>query len=131
MSGDSLFVGPDLMTKYGAMLNEPAELAGEILAQYQQEKDALGEKPWGHGDEMADVFESKFVPAERDFQDYVTVLVDVLGETAANTIHTAEQYRRSELGNEDISLNLFKDLPDSPDGLGDPGGVSGGGHGRR
>ena len=131
MSGDSLFVGPDLMTKYGAMLNEPADLAQEILAQYRGGKDALGEKPWGHGDEIAVLFEYKFVPGERDFQDYVGILVDVFRETAANTIHTAEQYRRAELGNEDISSNLFQDLPDSPDGLGGPGGMPGGGHGRR
>jgi len=132
MSGDSLFVGPDLMTRYGAMLNEPADLADEILRQYQGERDSFGERPWGQGDEMSRVFEDKFVPAERDFQDYVGILVDVLRETAVNTIYTAEEYRRADLGNEEISRDLFKDRPDTPGGIGDLGGLPGGGrNGRR
>ncbi|GAB2522348.1 hypothetical protein [Nocardiopsis aegyptia] len=133
MSGDYLFVGPDLMTKYGAMLNEPADRAEEILTEYEGESDAVGERPWGHGDEMAGIFESNFVPAEQDFRDYVGILVDVLRETAVNTIYTAEQYRISDAGAEEFAYDLLKNMPDSPGGpddLGNPGGLPGG-NGRR
>lgn len=133
MSGDSLFVGPDLMTKYGAMLHEPADVAQRILGEYRAEKSALGEAPWGHGDEMADTFTTKFVPAEQQFQDYVETFVEVVRETADNTVYTAEQYRISDAGAEEFSYDLLQNMPDSPGGpgdLGNPGGLPGG-NGRR
>ncbi|MFC4565728.1 hypothetical protein ACFO4E_28040 [Nocardiopsis mangrovi] len=133
MSGDSLFVGPDLMKKYGGMLHEPADGVEKIFADYESGRSAFGEKPWGHGDEMADVFEDKFVPAEGDLLEFGVTLVDVLRETADNTIYTAERYRRADLGNEEIANNLYRDLPDSPGDLrgpGGPGGLPGGRPGR-
>ncbi|MFC3995816.1 hypothetical protein ACFOVU_07815 [Nocardiopsis sediminis] len=130
MSDDSMFIGPDLMTKYGAMLNETADLTDEILKEHRSGTSAFG-KPWGHGDEIADLFEDKYVPGEQQLQDYLEVLSEVLRETTVNFLDTVEEYRRSEAFGIDTSKDLFKDLPGGPGGL--PGGSGGlpGGSGRR
>ncbi|MBR8743376.1 hypothetical protein [Nocardiopsis sp. MG754419] len=115
------------------MLNEPADLIQEILAEYRSGRDSLGERPWGHGDDIAKVFEEKFVPGAEKLEEYLDVLTEVLRETGLNTVDNAEALRRADLGGEEIGLDLVRNMPDTPGdpgGIGDLGGLPGGRYGR-